>query len=666
MAEAITVVGLVAAIIQITKCSKRILDHCKDVNDKSIQVPRSIQSVTIQLPVLNHVLDQVKYHVESNSSHQDPWPALRSLLGACSKEIRHLEGVLSNIIPSSPAKSWNKTSLLMKSLRYDAEVTRTTHNLGQLTHTVHFYLTNETAQSTRMLVANSQKLLQIAILQRAKVRFERCLPQDDKSMLERNLLGQTALHLAADWPWACQLLLDAGADYTVTDRLHLLPLSYACQLSCCDTVQMLLAAGSPFLTNDVESTHVLEHAVVANADEELLSFLVQELAHRRRLLLESAKALLPRQKFSAITASMNGLPDTEAPSLVYAINEVGGSADPNYYCCTAYTIYNISYLTTTLAEQLYAAGFQNVTARDSAGFTPLVREVTRTRKVWDPMDPTPMNFPMIMWYFRKGASFLQPTPSKASNSRWVSTVNLVAQEIGQWFELEVHSHLSFEQRLQILPKESMKEVLQLVLGSRFIGSHDFCRCKCSLSGCRPPKMFLKGFGWYRYLQRRTLLRLRLIDWIIEILLATGDPRDSWVFSHSALRLCLFEDLGLRHTCCRITSGGIVPPVDLEEAQEMTEEDTLPRQRFHELYPKIDADWERTTASFSDFYTKILRDHIQQDGNEGMDPAYVKSLEAAGVRILDKDSQSQVLSNDFEEETFTEVGGNSQVIENPTI
>lgn len=81
-------------------------------------------------------------------------------------------------------------------------------------------------------VASSCGILSEAVLSQSEVAVDSALRNSPSSVWERNILGQTPLHLAAGWPLGVARLLEAGADINTLDNHPLTPLLYACSAQC--------------------------------------------------------------------------------------------------------------------------------------------------------------------------------------------------------------------------------------------------------------------------------------------------------------------------------------------------------------------------------------------------------------------------------------------------
>ena len=441
----------------------------------------------------------------------------------------------------------------------------------------------------------------------------------------QNLLGQTPLHLAADWPWACEALLAAGADVSTADSCGNFPLSYACFRDCFETVQILIAANSP-LSSSCDGRSVLDRAIIEVDNENIHVALINELAARRHKLLTSSQGLLPKPFCEELIRGLKSLPDLESISLIKRLSDAGDCIDPNYWSYTYYSVYESEYITVEIAERLFVAGFTDLEGKDPDGFTVLLRIAMRTS-----VQPG-LVLAKIRWLLSKGVS-LQRLVEVGPLSRWlIPSVNVVSAMLGQVisnFVVEIQSYpstrdahgLSKDEIIYERLDNSTKEVLGQVLSSRYQNCHDSCECHCSVPGCTPMAMLLKGWksSPWRYfsmdsIEEQHQVRGLLIDWILKMLAHGWTALEKIELTNSALRFCLFEDLGLRHTCCRPFQGiwetqGLLPPIQSEEALEIREEDEWSQKILHDLLPKAESEYHQASDSFSDFWPNFYREAI---------------------------------------------------------
>ena len=468
--------------------------------------------------------------------------------------------------------------------------------------------------------------LHFAVLERSVSKVEQYLRCASKMLFAQNLLGQTPLHLAADWPWACKALLIAGADLSATDFCGNLPLSYACFQDCFETVKMLVAANSP-LSSSCDGLSVLDRAVTSVNNASIRVTLINELAARRRKLLTSSQALLPKHVFEENTRGLNDLPDFESFSLITSLSDAGDCTDPNHWSYTYSSVYDLEEITVEIAECLFTAGFTNLEGKDPRGFTILLRSAMRTARRPE------LVFAKICWLLSKGVSLRRLVEINPLSDWLIPSVNVVSAmlglvlgqkvrliqvKLGTKYALSLTKGIGNSSLCGKSSENPIKEVLRRVLGSQYQTCHDLCECYCSLHGCTPMAMLLKGlvFNWWcaPEIEEAHDLRGQSIDWILEVLAHDLTASEKVELTNSALRFCLFEDLGLRHTCCRpiqwdLPCQGLLPPIEAEEACEIREEDEQLQKLFHGLLLQAESELHSTSKSFSEVWFNFYRETV---------------------------------------------------------
>ncbi|KAI4127655.1 MAG: hypothetical protein LQ338_003103 [Usnochroma carphineum] len=137
------------------------------------------------------------------------------------------------------------------------------------------------------------------------------------------------------------------------------------------------------------------------------------------------------------------------------------------------------------------------------------------------------------------------------------------------------------------------------------------------------------------------VRGSLIDCILKMLVYDWTASEAIELTKSALRFYLFEDLGLRHVCCRIADRDLrdqilLPPVEAEEARELQEEDEERTQKFHDLLPKAELEYQQASGSFSEFWSKFYQDNIASSQENESPEVFAQSMIEIGVRIHEID------------------------------
>ncbi|KAL8722404.1 MAG: hypothetical protein Q9181_007495, partial [Wetmoreana brouardii] len=419
-----------------------------------------------------------------------------------------------------------------------------------------------------------------------------------------------------------------------------------------DLQKMLLAAGSP-LSSDCQRSSVLDRAAAMVNDEKIHALLINELAARRRELLKLSQRLLPRRIFENLTSSLRGLPDVEAFPLINALIDAGDNTDRNYWCYSDASVYGAEYGTVQTAELLFAAGFTDLEQEDSNGFTILILIAMS-------IPVRPEETLKILWLLSKGVSLRRPVQTELLREWLIPSVNfvsaIVGQVLGEWTEFAVKdlndstAEIEDGSAYDRINTEA-KEVLQHVLASEYLNCRDACQCSCSLEGCTPLVMLWKGWASLcRHLWLNSEnspfheLHGKFIEWTLTVLPGNLTAPEVTHLSQSALRFRLFQDLRLRHLCCRSYAlgwrdGRIMPPIEAAEAREIKEEDKFRKERFDSLLPKAEAEYQQSFKSFSEFWSEFYNDNIANSEQEDDLDDHVRSVIEIGVEVTEPDQAS---------------------------
>jgi hypothetical protein len=153
-----------------------------------------------------------------------------------------------------------------------------------------------------------------------------------------------------------------------------------------------------------------------------------------------------------------------------------------------------------------------------------------------------------------------------------------------------------------------------------------------------------------------------VDWILDI-----DGLDSSTkrgIGLEALRLLLFDEMELTHTCCRPDFRYIRPPMDYEEALEVVDEEAEIILRFEALYDQAEHEWEGSRELFSRFLRKFIHENIsRRHCEQRQDSGYAQALRDIGIQLQeasdddddDEDSTISAPSDIFDHTQFAVSG-----------
>lgn len=121
MAEAIAVISFVSAIAGLVGISSRVVKRLNDFHSKGNEVPKALQHVKEQLPL---VIDSIKRTEEKSKSghvNEETQKALVPALKGCKEIILRLDQKLEKILPLENDSSWDRTRKALQSISRDKE-----------------------------------------------------------------------------------------------------------------------------------------------------------------------------------------------------------------------------------------------------------------------------------------------------------------------------------------------------------------------------------------------------------------------------------------------------------------------------------------------------------------------------------------------------------------
>lgn len=497
----------------------------------------------------------------------------------------------------------------------------------------------------------------LAVASKSELDLQRALTASPHAINEPNNMGQTALHLAVDWPVGMQRLLEAGADVDCHDCAELSPLDYAIQMSLIEPVHMLGQAGCSLPSSYNRS--VLKAAInfeeicrsfqTRNAAAKMiLDHLVDLLIERRQRLYDLAIRLLPASALSHFYPNSNHnsyLLDENASQLFSTLLHhdipVPLALDPGKDRTTVYHQIDAS---CQAAERLYKGGFRDIDGKDFLGLTPVmslcVSRITRR--------PMIMHLECLAWFLDKGASlhakqdmtlYKNCKEERVQNGsrQLVSATSLqfIAQELGK--SLAEHVDTWFLNESKVPLKTSLSANSRRVFGRVAMDNkRDDYRCACSIGGCKAFTLLMKGYldwgyGGFQYLANLWAQVTELCD-----------PLNSSEF----LRFMTFEEQRLTHTCCRNsveyyrdrhTYYSIFSIGDQAEIDEINDEQGEDLQKLDELLEEFEAKMTELDLPFLDFIHEYWWPRMCEVHREGrLDKEALKEI---GVRVHENDWQS---------------------------
>ena len=138
--------------------------------------------------------------------------------------------------------------------------------------------------------------------------LEHALGSDPSGVSELNRMGQSPLQFAANWDEGTEMLIEAGANTNTRDHARLLPLLYACEYGCVESVQFLIEGDSTV-------AGILERAI--QSDPPIGDLVIRALVDRRRRLEKLAKERLASTEFQSFAAYGEKILDDGASEVLF-------------------------------------------------------------------------------------------------------------------------------------------------------------------------------------------------------------------------------------------------------------------------------------------------------------------------------------------------------------
>ena len=476
----------------------------------------------------------------------------------------------------------------------------------------------------------------MAILRKSEVDLRQALTVSPSSIDETNNIGQSALHLAVEWPRGMDLLLQAGADVDCKDDKYRSPLTYAIEMSLVEPIRLLALADCSLL--DGSDRLLLGRAVDvelgANGDgrqvtaaETVVDLLIDVVVDRRQRLFELAKSALPVSDLDRLCHDTY-LPDESASQLHWALIRHGTAVplalDPGR--CLGTLFHQIRH-SSRVAERLWKAGFRGINGRDFFGRTPLMTSPDYCLGSFRFIN---LGLEYVVWLVEKGADFYAKQDLIFDHEKFLyrsesqvlsaTALNFVAWHLGSTWNWA--SWNALREWIEEVYSESSKEMLQRILMDN---ESDACVCACSISGCTTFTVFTKSF------MRNWANRDFLVD------LNFCDPLKIPEF----LRIMTFEKLDMTHTCCWMDpfpSAKFWELKDMAEIEEIHDEEAEDLQKLEELLKEFEAKRKELDIPFGDFIKEYWRPRMDEVRNEGtLDE---EALREIGVEVHEFDMDSE--------------------------
>lgn len=465
------------------------------------------------------------------------------------------------------------------------------------------------------------------MIQRSEANVRHLLGQSAEYIFEKGHGQQTPLHVATWWPPGLEILFELANEACVsildaTDNLGLTPLQYAISWPQPKSVALLLKENA---TLDFEDSSAYSPGNFAGDlgqhNKEVCRLLVAALLDRRTKMLQYALEHLPESEVVRFdlrnTSFLNGIAFEVGESIklhTTRLPEIFKDVRPG-------SIYHWRYMGGILAETLFEAGFDDVHSRWN-GCTPLMIHHFRD---------TNHAVSLINWYYQQQADFLavipnalllppaicSPGPLKFRLIHRLASV-LGDTTIGEWRQ----HHYWPGQRSHYL--SLMRKIIAVSL-------RDPCQCYCAPDGCDSTSLYAKKWARCHFRRPSDLSRLSCgLDMALD-LMSVQEEDVQFTF----IRVCTFERLGMRHTCCEYDflillehDNRLHPHIktmDHMEVEEIQAEDDFLAKTLEGLMAEFKSRFRNETQSFRDFWK--WWDERMDEIDAARDPIPVEDIEA---------------------------------------
>ncbi|KAI1461506.1 hypothetical protein F4805DRAFT_414393 [Annulohypoxylon moriforme] len=438
------------------------------------------------------------------------------------------------------------------------------------------------------------------ILCRSLDAIARLLHESNLVLYEQTKLGQTPLHLAANWFIGLKSMIELGGQairsiINCRDHFDHSALYYAVCLKDGDSILTLLDAGA-----SIDPEIFLPMSLLRQG-ENIESIIAQILARQRAELSQFALLNLPSETIQDLNLKEGDILDSKAFDVIQTLKSRGVTLPACYdYDPPEGSIYFWDDMTFSVAQKLFEAGFREPNTK-YCGCTPLMmansKDIIQLLMVieWfegqgmDLYDPVPMND----CDFELETNKLQPAHR---------TIHVLIKRLGELVCSHSHWRHSLDPRMIIsgieMPLKQVQQMTRLLEGN----AKDPCLCYCTPNGCTPASIYARCSYGYEWKLDEMLNLLKCTE------LAT-EGCDGYRVTLDLIRVLTFEILGMKHTCCHILGGyytlsameyGMVICKDSEEVEEIREEDRYLAGLLETLMEEFSMKFQEMNVPLSQF------------------------------------------------------------------
>jgi hypothetical protein len=475
------------------------------------------------------------------------------------------------------------------------------------------------------------------------------LLRSPSTIKERNLLGQSPLHLAYDWYCGVELLLCNGCHDILNDEDHrnILPLAYALEAESYDVAKLLVQAGSRLSSTSYarggEELLAIPSQRIGRLPLEFLDFTVQTIYSQRSLLQQLAANTLSMDEWQSLAPTDGSLSDDSAFKAQNALLRCGIEIPPSLMVCSnprSETVYHIDYLSVQAAQQLYDLGFRDIDQPDINGCTPLMI-----------VSYCPFSsIELKSWFISTGAD-ISYTRKQAVDERCAILGNTGAAH-------NVCLDLARSSPFQHPTFEHWNVVMTSTIT-------DGCQCACSSKGCLPITVYFRASSTFRNPTWSDDHRDKAVKCVDEILKnekerAVGEISGT-IISLEIIRFYTFEKLSLTHTCSTLVGSSSYKRCGTEDINHTLDIERQSLDKLEDLMVEFAAKLEKLDGTLKLFLAGHWSERMEEIEKEeraiGHDFAKVREL---GVSLKDEEEEEEEEEEKEEKEEEEDSDGESDM------
>lgn len=96
--DPVSAIGVAAAIVQFVDLGTKFVKRLKDYSSAASEIPKSLQHISNQLPLLVNTLDRLKTDVQVERVDFDTRCILKGVVAGCKQQVEKLDGIIDKVL----------------------------------------------------------------------------------------------------------------------------------------------------------------------------------------------------------------------------------------------------------------------------------------------------------------------------------------------------------------------------------------------------------------------------------------------------------------------------------------------------------------------------------------------------------------------------------------